>query len=248
MAGELGALGKAKQLVGVDYSTPATPTQKAEGTEAVGQGALADSAQAALLVASAGVTAMFSTPPGLPAPLASAATGAALVAANSKLGDSGIFSMLEVTQLVFQANRQGRQIQRQDMMNALDEQAKLTSTVADNMRKAASIRFNAAVISAAVSIAGSVAQIKYSGNQAKADAIGRATGAVSGLISAGLETQAVELEATNKLLEAAISRKEKSYQEASSILGDLKENLQIARDTIRALAESQAMGRIAGNF
>jgi hypothetical protein len=248
MAGELGALGKAKQLVGVDYSTPAAPTQQAEGTEAVAQGALADSSQAVNLMAPMTGAANFNKALGLPAPAASVVSAVALSAAAQKLDDSGVFSMMEITQLVFQANKQGRKIQRQDMMSALDAQAKLTANVADNMRKAAGIRFAAAVASSVVSMVGSFGQIKQAANPAKADAIGRATGAVSGLITATGEFKATELEAQNKLLEAAISRQEKVYQEAASMMGDMRENLQIARDTIKALAESQAMGRIAGNF
>jgi hypothetical protein len=176
------------------------------------------------------------------------ASAVSLSAASTRLGDSGIFSMLEVTQLVFQANKQGRKIQRQDMMSALDAQAKLTANVADNMRKAAGIRFAAAVTSSVISIVGSIGQIRTSGSEGVSRAIGQASQAVSGLVTAAGDFKATELDAQNKLLEAAISRQEKVYQEAASMMGDMRENLQIARDTIKALAESQAMGRIAGNF
>lgn len=229
--------------------TTQSPTTAEKTGKKTGMGALAHGPGG--ILPGAAMFALASPTGGLPEPVkAAAAVGTVgLAAAEAALGDSGTFSMLEVTHLVFKANKQTRQIHRNDMASSLEAQAELTQKVADNMRSAASARFTAAVVSSVVSAVGSVMSLKTAvASPAASEAYGRGFGAVSGLISATGELKASGLESDNKLLEAAIGRQEKTYQEAASLLGDARENLQVARDTIRALAESSAMGRIAGNF
>lgn len=190
-------------------------------------------------------------------------SGLALAAA--KLDDSGTFSMLEITQLIYKTNKQARTVQRNDMVATLDAQAKLSENVAENMKSAAATRFTAAVVSSVVSMAGSIAAVgtasaKISAKSdvefshlsqiasTKAQAYSGFSQSISGVISAGGEVKATEYESENKRLESAISRMEKVYQESNSMLGDLKENMQLARDTIRALSDAQMSTRIAGNF
>ena len=248
---------------------PGDGTQGAQGTSetggVTGSGALGDSSEAMALLG-AGNPFYVATPPtgGLPDPKTAPVNGAALKGAIASMDSSGVFSMMEITALVLQSNKQSRQIMRNDMNAAMEAEDKMTEQVASNMKEIAWTRFTTAVISSAVSIAGSVMQFKTAAKtqkneltglmesapaaQNQAQAYGQVGQAVSGLITAGGELKASSKEAENKLLEAAISRQEKQYQEASSMLGDLRENFTIGRDTLRALNDSAVLGAVARNW